>query len=203
VLIDLSHFDFRGLRAVHVGAGLGAEASWYHTKGFSQVLWVEGNKRLRYPLAQRLASFPNQRYVIAICSEKTAPIDLYIANNIASSSILPLKEHKEIFPGIHYIGKQFSKSTTLDDIVQNKSFDFINIDVQGAELLVLRGAKKLLGQVKYIYLEINITELYEGCALLPEITSFLDEYHFTLDEIALYEGSKWGEALYVKQMSLL
>ena len=51
--------------------------------------------------------------------------------------------------------------------------DLLNIDTQGYEMEVLKGSRKLLSQnVKYIILEVNKKELYEGCPLVKDIDIF-------------------------------
>ena len=43
----------------------------------------------------------------------------------------------------------------LDDVVPiNTKFDFLKMDVQGAELRILDGAEKLLPAIKWIFLEV-------------------------------------------------
>ncbi|MEI2643025.1 MAG: FkbM family methyltransferase [Candidatus Nanopelagicales bacterium] len=47
------------------------------------------------------------------------------------------------------------------------------IDVQGAELSVLRGFHEALSTVSAIYLELSLKEIYEGQALAPDVVSYL------------------------------
>ena len=43
-----------------------------------------------------------------------------------------------------------------------KDYNFINMDVQGYELEVLKGGTKVLEKVDYVYCEVNRDEVYEG-----------------------------------------
>jgi FkbM family methyltransferase len=129
--------------------------------------------------------------------------DFIITNNNQSSSILELDEHLIEHPGIHET-KRYKKSTiTVETLLKNfnidiTEFEFVNIDIQGAELLALKGMKKILRFAKYLYLEVNIKHLYENCPLIDDLDSFLFDYGFERKEtsITIYG---WGDALYVKK----
>jgi hypothetical protein len=59
--------------------------------------------------------------------------------------------------------------------------------------------KYLLKNVDYLYLEVNIKELYENCCLLPEIDNFLKEFGFEQKEISMTQYG-WGDAFYIKNI---
>jgi len=70
------------------------------------------------------------------------------------------------------------KTITLNSFYQKYNiplnrFDFINLDIQGAELLALKGATAILPFIKAIYTEVNEKELYENCGLIDELDAFL------------------------------
>ena len=50
------------------------------------------------------------------------------------------------------------------------------MDIQGCELLALKGAKTALARVDALYMEVNEKELYKGCGLMSEIDEALREY---------------------------
>jgi hypothetical protein len=56
----------------------------------------------------------------------------------------------------------------------------LKIDVQGAELSVLRGAEKTLESVDSIFVECSFVELYEGQALANEVIEFLAARGFSI-----------------------
>ena len=94
-------------------------------------------------------------------------------------------------------------TTTLDTFAKVKDLDtslynFWNLDIQGAELLAMRGGKEWIKHADVVYIEVNVAELYKGCALLPDIDAFLGEEGFdrVLTDITEY---KWGDALYVRK----
>jgi hypothetical protein len=77
-------------------------------------------------------------------------------------------------------------------------YNFLNVDVQGYELEVLKGFGDLLQGIDYIYAEVNSNYLYEGCALVGDLDEYLSNYGFTrvLTSMTVHE---WGDALYIKK----
>ena len=75
-------------------------------------------------------------------------------------------------------------------------YSFWNFDIQGAELLALKGATKSIQHVKALYIEVNEKELYKNCALIDEIDAFLATYHFTRVATRMTDHG-WGDALYI------
>jgi FkbM family methyltransferase len=130
-------------------------------------------------------------------------VRLNVANNGESSSILDLDFHKIAHPHIHYVGQVEIPTRRIDSIVLKggynpEEFNFMNIDVQGAELLVLKGSTALLeNTVDYIYTEINEKSLYKDCALVNDIDEFLLEFKFKREITRMTEYG-WGDAFYVK-----
>lgn len=58
--------------------------------------------------------------------------------------------------------------------------DFIHADVQGAELAVLRGAGKLLDDVRGVWLEVSHVPLYADQPLADDVSAFLVQQGFRL-----------------------
>lgn len=73
--------------------------------------------------------------------------------------------------------------------------DVLWMDVQGAELLVLRGLGTLLARVKLIHLEAEFFEIYRGQALFPAIDALLRGAGFTLAGFTSYSQYA-ADALY-------
>lgn len=65
----------------------------------------------------------------------------------------------------------------LDNIPDNFA-NVLNIDIQGAELLALKGISNLLNYFDYLYLEVNNNYLYKNCALVGEINEYLKSFNF-------------------------
>jgi FkbM family methyltransferase len=109
--------------------------------------------------------------------------------------------------------------TTLDEELRDIDLDFLKIDVQGAELDILRGAsEKLLKNLLAIQLEVEFTSIYQDQPLFVDIDQFLRGQGFSLlsinpsyrprvmAPIGLRKyGSRtgqilWGEAIYYRDL---
>jgi FkbM family methyltransferase len=78
-----------------------------------------------------------------------------------------------------------------------ESIDFIHMDVQGAELEVLKGAEKLIDNIKAIWLEVESVQLYENQPIKEDIENFMKLNGFVklLDTV----GNVSGDQLYIKR----
>ena len=90
---------------------------------------------------------------------------------------------------------------TLDTFFERENidptgYDFWNFDIQGAELLALKGALQSLRYAKVLYLEVNERELYKNCALISDIDEFLLQYNFKRVLTNMTQHG-WGDALYL------
>lgn len=108
----------------------------------------------------------------------------------------------------------------LDDIPEMKGTDLLKVDVQGAELMVFKGAEKTLEDVLIIHTEVEFVELYKGQPLFGDIDVYLRSKGFTLHKLmpmgrtfkplifrndvnALLSQILWGDAIYVRDFMSL
>lgn len=97
------------------------------------------------------------------------------------------KENGEINPAadayFNESHKRIKKALTLDTVVKRKRFpkpDLIKIDVQGAELDVLKGAENALEQCKNLILELQRVEYNKGAPLKDEVIVYLASIGYQL-----------------------
>lgn len=64
--------------------------------------------------------------------------------------------------------------------LQNKRVDLIKLDIQGAELIAMRGGLHVLQQATFIELEVSLIDYNPGGACYHEIDSFLRDLGFRL-----------------------
>lgn len=86
-----------------------------------------------------------------------------------------------------------------DNNVDPSSVDIVKLDIQGAELKALHGARKILKTAKMVYAEVSFIPLYKNSPLFSEIESFMTECGF--HRAAIYPSDQphhWGDALYIK-----
>lgn len=91
--------------------------------------------------------------------------------------------------------------TTLDSFTKEMNIDKINIlkiDVQGAELNVLKGAESLLKNKKIdaLFVEVEFLKLYADQPLFHDISSFLYQNDYHLYSLYNITYSKEGQMVY-------
>ena len=100
-----------------------------------------------------------------------------------SSSLLPPAETKPMFGWIEFKESVPVPCDTLDHFCAQRAIeriDFMQLDVQGAEALVLAGATAMLPRVQSIWMEVANREQYRGQKLRTEVESFLRRRGFVL-----------------------
>jgi len=94
-------------------------------------------------------------------SDREKRLKLYLSkgHDSASHSILSAKElWSEEFPGEYVYVKSCSIDTILDNL-RISHVDIAKIDVEGAELLALKGAEKSLDKIDRLLIEVHLPEL--------------------------------------------
>lgn len=187
---------------LHIGAHNAEEYDAYFDEKVEHVIWVEANPHLIGNLNEKLDKEKNTVIEAAVSDTDGEEVTFFITNNGQSSSILELDLHLQLFPGIVPVQALKVKTKTIKTLfVENdlnfQDIDFINLDIQGAELLALKGIGDEIGQVKVIYTEINTAPMYKDCALIEEIDDYLSEYNFVRTETKMWENHPWGDALYI------
>lgn len=198
-LIDEHRLAITGV--VHAGAHLGEEADAYATAGISDVWWIEANEDLIAPLLAHVKPYRHRVIHALLADQDDRPLSLLVTNNGQSSSILPLGTHATVHPEVRVVDTHEYRSKTLDTLVDEHGIsgcNFLNMDLQGAELYALQGAERLLESMSALYLEVNVDELYVGCARLPQLDYWLGERGFARVATAMAGDTGWGDALWVR-----
>lgn len=192
---------------LHVGASTGQEAESYKKNKVHHVTWIEADPVTFEGLKLHLFKYPGQ-YAINACVSDQDGVDVtfYRTNNEGqSSSILKLGTHKKVHPQVHVIEEIKLITSRLDTLwMQGKiqsvhEFDFLNIDLQGAELLALRGMGEMLRQFKCLYLEVNKAQLYIGCPMIEDIDNYVSSFGFKRVEAKWCGNTNWGDAVYLRK----
>lgn len=132
------------------------------------VFMIEANQNCEYHLSQ----FKNfgYDYYITLVGNKNEEVTYYTqADNDwgAGNSI-----YREL-TDVPYVEKTL-KMTTIDDIFHhNAFFDLIKIDVQGAEIDVMEGAKFFIENAKTVILELSISPYNKNAPLYKEVINYM------------------------------
>ena len=105
------------------------------------------------------------------------------------------KENEEVNPNtVNFFNEshRVKKLTrSVDSVVREKKFpapDMVKMDVQGAELDVLKGMKKTLKTVKHLILELQNVEYNKGAPLRGEVIDWLESNGFKYVELFSNQG---------------
>jgi FkbM family methyltransferase len=187
---------------LHVGAHKAEEISEYDINGFSKVIWVEAQPELAKYLQNHLD--PDKHTVICGVAWDTHDdfIQLKVASNSQSSSVLALGTHAKSYPEVVIDKEIVVKTLRLDQVIPlDLKFSLLNIDVQGAELHVLRGLGHLLRNFNMIYSEVNRKYVYENCSLVNEVDAYLKTFGFRRVSTRWMFRVGWGDAIWVNEDS--
>jgi FkbM family methyltransferase len=186
--------------AFHVGAHECEELGFYNQLGLSveDLVWIDAIGQKVFEAQNR--GIPNV-FNAVITNKDDEYVEFNVSNNVQSSSVLEFGTHSHEHPWVVYVDKVIKKSVTIDTFFERTNldasrYDFWNIDIQGAELIALKGATKSIKYAKALYLEVNEKELYKGCGLITEIDEFLLQYNFKR-VLTNMTHHGWGDALYV------
>lgn len=188
---------------IHVGANTGQEFDAYLASNAETVVYIEAIQRVYERLKEHVEVAEGHFAVRALCSAVAGErVSFNVASNYGeSSSILELGDHMKLFPDVAYVDHEDMITTTVDDIISSAfgraQFDLMVLDVQGAELLVMKGAAETLKHVKAVFTEVSERPLYVGSCTWPEIDVFLGQFGFRL-KYMMMDPCYYGNALYLK-----
>ena len=183
---------------IYVGAHYGEELFEYVKNGIQDIVVFEPLSECFDVLAQKVMNLNANidGHQVALGSVPGTATMYLSDNEKQSSSILKPKVHLTHHPNVKFDGTEEVEVDLLDNF-DTKEYNFLNMDVQGYELEVLKGAIETLKHVDYVYCEVNRDEVYEGNAYVEEIDEFLSAYGMERVETS-WEGQIWGDALYIR-----
>ena len=149
------------------------------------------------PEIERLRKTPYK--VLPYClAEKKHQAKFYLNHCPFTSSIFPFNddfgnyyEEKRLNYSDYLFKESFAPqeeivlaTETIDDLFEDKKIpkvDFLSIDTQGAELLILKGGAEMLARSTIaVYCEVNFVDLYRDAPLFGDLDSFMRENGFML-----------------------
>jgi len=196
-LVKKYNIQFKGI--LHVGAHECEELNDYlRYLPMDKMLWIEALPEKVEFCKQK---YPNVLIENAIVSDVVEKVRFNISNNGQSSSILEFGLHETFHPHVKYINSFEGVTKLLKDIIPNYDidFNFLNFDIQGAELKALKSMEEYLPKVDYLYTEVNSDYVYKDCALVSEIDNYLEQFGLQRVETKWCENYRWGDAFYIKR----
>lgn len=206
-LLSLAYGNFSVPRQglIHIGARYAEELGFYKKHNIKDILWIEADPTAEQQLKAITAVDPDSKVAIFAATDTNGIINLYRTTNEGkSSSILKLKNHIYMDPSVAEENTIPVIQRRLDDYLkENKKlqaipYNFIVIDIQGAELIAFKGAVNTLDKIDAIIAEINYDELYHNAVYVYDLDNFLREKGFIrVDTFSCTYA--FGNSLYVKE----
>ena len=135
---------------IHVGSHYGQDNKQYELLKVENIFWCEADPICASELRSR---YPKSRVIEGVFwSVVGKKMEFWIMKNRAQNSLFPPKFYQES------VEKQYVFTTTLDREFRDVKLVppiMLVLDVQGAEIEVLRGANKLLLSVNFVICEIT------------------------------------------------
>lgn len=165
---------------IDVGANDGGYGRFLRQAGYA------GNILSFEPLNQpyqrlKIAATADKAWYVAprmALGEKSGEIEINVASNSTSSSVLPMKDlHIKAAPYSRYVGVERTRIERLDSlshpVIDAAESIMLKIDTQGYEMPVLLGAQRLFPRIRGIQLEMSLTPLYDGQVLYRQMIDWL------------------------------
>ncbi len=205
MLLDLKQivekYEMEVSGVLHLGAHLAEEAQSY-AKLFPgvPVWWVEANPHVFQRLKPITELFGQKLIQALVYSRDDERLSFNITNfDGMSSSIYEFGTHTSFSPDTVFVDQMTLATRTVDSLVEEHGIkaNFLNMDLQGAELHALMGATDFLADVDYINTEVNSAEVYVGCCKVEQLDELLVD--FKRVETNWVPNQGWGDALYVRR----
>jgi FkbM family methyltransferase len=160
---------------LHIGAHEGQEAPFYNECDVP-VIWIEALPNKYQFLKMFLANYPKQAAICALLgNSNTQQVDFHVSdNNAASSSIYkPIPGPDSPFMMVESIPLEMKRLDSLFSQEKIARYRHWVIDVQGAELDVLKGTGELLRHCDSLIIEAKRVSSYLGGSTWDELVVFL------------------------------
>jgi len=189
-----------------VGASCGQEIDFFFAHGVLSGVFLEPLPASFQSLSDKCSGknyVPVQAVALALDNQE---VEFFVASNSGhSSSIFKPARHLITYPHVEFnepvkdTGHRVDSLALLARAKHNSlpaCFDLLFLDVQGAELEVLKGAVSQLQSGKYVFCEIGRGDGYEGEVGYELIINFLMAFNYRLLALEWDPITGYGNALF-------
>lgn len=161
-------------RVLDIGANVGG--FFFDTKP----LWpgafytlIEANERCK----PRLES-TGQRYYIATLGDSCREVNFYTVPSIPTcTGNSYYRELTDVYDDSNVLVEK-KTLVPLSELLPGESFDFIKVDVQGAEMDVIRGGLDIFRSAEHVLMEVSVQEYNRGAPLWDDMMPFMASIGF-------------------------
>jgi FkbM family methyltransferase len=207
-LAQVQALGFMPKTVIDVGAAIGSfTRTCYAIFPQAQYVLLEPLEEYVPSLKQVVNAIPRAAYEIAVAAanEGTAPLNVH--EDLVGSSLYRESEEGANVNGV----RREVRSLTLDRLIVERSLRppyLVKIDVQGAELDVLRGGEALLGGAEYVLMEMSLFQFFQNGPLFCDMVSYMESKGFVPYDIIgpQYRPLDWAlsqvDVVFVKESGI-
>ncbi|MET0342847.1 MAG: FkbM family methyltransferase [Polyangiales bacterium] len=175
VLLRAKQLGLAPATVIDVGVADGTPAL-YETFPDARLLLLEPLVEYRDALERIVRAHPGASYELAAASASRGSVTLNVHPDLFGSSLYLEREDSDV-NGV----PRTVPTVTVDDACAARGLKgpyLIKVDVQGAELDVLRGATRTLRETALVLLEVSLLEFFEGGPVMADVLAFMAEQEF-------------------------
>lgn len=172
VLSHARHLGFVPTTVIDVGAAWGEwsrECAWVFPD--ARYLLIEPLVEYRDSLERVAAALPHAVHVPHVVSATPGTVTFHVHPDLTGSSLYKEGDDPHVNGALRTLS-----ATTLDVLMREQVIEgpcLLKIDVQGAELDVLRGGEALLQKTEYVILETSLFASYDNVPLFHQVIAFM------------------------------
>ena len=171
----------------------------------SAIMMIEPLLEKEFILQKFCKRYPDCQYVVSLLGAEKK--EVYFLKDGPGSQVVRTLEEKDRDSKLIRLTLD-----TLDSLTEETPFrspEFLKLDVQGYEIEVLKGAKRILESVEVILMEISLITLIKGAPSFYEVIKYMSEQNFRIYDICTFwrrpmDKALWQvDAIFVKNTSQL
>ncbi len=199
-LIKKYNLKIKGV--VQVGCHFGQEMEEYISHGIKNMVFIEPCENAFNTVSKKVGAIEGIKLFNCACGDfesESEPMYAESTNQGMSNSLLKPKVHLTQHKEVIFDHTETVMVRRLDNLEFDRSlYNLLNMDCQGFEDRVLKGASETLKHIDYIYTEVNRLEMYENNAMVEQIDEILSDFKRVETGWASdYHG--WGDAAYIRK----
>ncbi len=179
----LLHASKNGLKpetVIDVGAASGT-IPLYQLFPEARFILIEPLREFEAALEEQSKKIKTAEYLIAAAASSPGDIMLNVHPDLVGSSVFKEEEDSDV-NGV----ERMVPAITIDNLCAERNTKppyLIKIDTQGAELEVLKGAERVLGESELVIIEVSLFEFFKGGPQIYECMEFMKVKGFVVYDI--------------------
>jgi FkbM family methyltransferase len=176
---------------IHIGAHHGEEASYYRAQGVRRVVWIEAEPDAFEVLSRHVADYPGHHCIRALVTDREGEERPFFRHRFRGGakrgfcSVLPLNQSviggDALLSRLETFEVTAMRTRTVAALLAEQGFppdqfQYVAVNVQGAELMVLQGMREYLEAVQWVVCEAEArveSSRYVGAPGLGEIVEWM------------------------------